>query len=258
MREPLSRAGAERRELVPERPGLELRASETRILETVGAFRIVPEGDLAEGRTASGQLRQDLRHLETEGLIERHRLVVDERPTSVVALTKAGKALLEDQRTSVTGRSQAYYAGVVKPRELAHDALLYRVFRAEADRIEGEGGRVRRIVLDYELKREYQSFLNRRDKRTDATLDEDRQAFAREHTLPIVDGHLELPDLRLEYEGPDGALSYRDVELVTEHYSRAQLAGKTAAGFSLYRSGGHRGSQTGGSPQDPRHLEWLK
>ena len=41
-----------------------------------------------------------------------------------------------------------------------------------------------------------------------------------------------LPDLRIEYETPDGRLEHRDLELVTEHYSRGQLAGKTRAGFA--------------------------
>jgi hypothetical protein len=51
-------------------------------------------------------------------------------------------------------------------------------------------------------------------------------AFADAHDLPVIDGHLELPDLRIEYEDADGRIETRDVEVVTEHYSRAQLAGK--------------------------------
>ena len=53
--------------------------------------------------------------------------------------------------------------------------------------------------------------------------------FAADAKLPVVDGHLALPDLRIEYETADGRIEYRDVELVTEHYSRGQLAGKSAA-----------------------------
>ena len=63
-------------------------------------------------------------------------------------------------------------------------------------------------------------------------------AFAAAHGLSVVDGHLELPDLRIEYETADGRHESRDVELVTEHYSRAQLAGKAQAGFSIYRAAG--------------------
>ena len=99
-----------------------------------------------------------------------------------------------------------------------------------------KGRHVTRVVLDYELKADYQRFLNRPDRPADATLEDDRAAFAAAHGLTVVDGHLELPDLRLEYEGPDGERGVRDVELVTEHYSRAQLAGKAAAGFAMYRA----------------------
>ena len=56
----------------------------------------------------------------------------------------------------------------------------------------------------------------------------------------------------------DGRLAYRDVELVTEHYSRGQVSGKARAGFACYRTGGRGGpARTGGSPFDPRHLERL-
>jgi hypothetical protein len=48
----------------------------------------------------------------------------------------------------------------------------------------------------------------------------------------VIDGHLELPDLRIEYEAEDGRLEHRDVELVTEHYSRGQVSGKARAGSS--------------------------
>ncbi len=113
-----------------------------------------------------------------------------------------------------------------------------------------------RVVLDYELKRDYQQYLNRPDRPADATLEQDRRAFAEAHDLLVVRDHLELPDLRIEDETADGRLEHRDVELVTEHYSRGQLAGKAQAGFVMYRSGGGS-SGRGGSPLDPRHLERL-
>jgi hypothetical protein len=159
-------------------------------------------------------------------------------------------------------RDQTFHAGLVKPREIAHDSQLYRLYQAEAARIEEEGGRVERIVLDYELKRDYQTFLNRSDPPEGSSLHDDMRAFAEAAGLPVVDDHLELPDLRIEYETSDGRLEYRDVELVTEHYSRGQLAGKTAAGFALYRAAGAgraRGEsgRRGGTPLDPHNLERL-
>ena len=182
-----------------------------------------------------------------------------EGPHHVVSLTREGKDLLDAHATIRSdGRQQAFYAGVMKPRELAHDARLYGVFREEARQIEREGGRVTRVVLDYEVKREYQQFLNRPDRPADADRVHERSAFGQAHDLKLIGGHLQLPDLRIEYETEDGRLEYRDVELVTEHYSRGQVSGKTRAGFTCYRTGGHCGqARTGGSPFDPRHLERL-
>ena len=74
----------------------------------------------------------------------------------------------------------------MKPRELRHDAQLYRVYKEEAARIEREGGHVTRILLDYELKRDYQQFLNRPDRRHDADVDADRFAFAAAHDLHVI------------------------------------------------------------------------
>jgi DNA-binding MarR family transcriptional regulator len=236
-----------------------LRGSETRALATVGAFRVVPADDLGTRTHGRDVWHGDLDRLAKQGLVEHTRISINHRPTSVVALTRDGKALLEAHREAREGRaSQRYHAGLVKPRELGHDAQIYRLYQAEAAHIEREGGHVRRVVLDYELKREYQTFLQRRGHHDDAS---GAEAFGAEHQLPVSNGHLELPDLRIEYETEDGRIEQRDVELVTEHYSRGQLAGKAKSGFKLYGSGSRlRGgnSRHGGSPIDPHHLEWLR
>jgi hypothetical protein len=187
---------------------------------------------------------------------------INREPKAVVVLTQAGKQLLEGHRIRGVGRQQEFHAGLVKPREIAHDSQLYRLYQAEAERLEAEGGRIERVVLDYELKREYQTFLNRPGRGGQEDHHDDLETFAAATRLPIVEGHLELPDLRIEYETADGRLEYRDVELVTEHYSRSQLAGKSSAGFALYRAAGAgrargQGARRGGTPFDPHHLERL-
>lgn len=251
-REPLEFRGREYR----------LRASETRVLATVGAFRVVPAADLVAGRATPDNVKEDLRRLTEQGLLECRTLPINREPTRVVVLTRTGKALLDAHRESAGGRDQQYHAGLVKPRELAHDAQLYRLYQAEAEKLEDRGARVDRVVLDYELKRDYQTFLNRPDRSEHADREEETAAFAAANRLPVIDDHLELPDLRIEYETKDGRLEYRDLELVTEHYSRSQLSGKARAGFSLYRAAGAgrpRGANRGteGTPFDPHHLEQL-
>jgi hypothetical protein len=237
-----------------------LSGSETRALATVGAFRVVSADDLRDERPGQDIWHGDWRRLADQGLITREAIADRDGTQHLVVLTREGKALLDGHvRPYPDGRQQAFYAGLVKPRELRHDAQVYLLFRAEADRIERDGGRLHRVVLDYELKRDYQTFLNRPDRPEDAEVKTDRLVFAEAHDLPVIDGHLELPDLRIEYETADGRLAYRDVELVTEHYSRAQLAGKARAGFTRYRASRRRGGAAtqGGTPFDPRHLERL-
>ncbi|HKW02081.1 MAG TPA: hypothetical protein VJN96_19825 [Vicinamibacterales bacterium] len=238
-----------------------LRESEARILATVGTFRVVRADDLQAMRSSRDAWTGDLRSLSDQGLVQARTVEVNRQSIAVVVLTRAGKDVLDMHRRASADRSQTFHAGLVKPRELAHDSQLYRLYQAEANRIDGEGGRVVRVILDYELKRDYQTFLNRPDRPDGAARADDLEAFAAASGLPVIDGHLELPDLRIEYETADGRVEYRDVELVTEHYSRGQLAGKTAAGFALYRAAGAGGrgssARTGGTPFDPHHLERL-
>lgn len=233
-----------------------LDGDDVRVLATVGTFRAVPVSDLGEAVDTD---RGTLRHLRDHGLVDIATVSrgADEarRDTSIVVLTAAGKAVLDAHTRTHDGARQAYHAGLVKPQELAHDASLHRVYRVAERDLAAEGRHVTRVVLDYELKAEYQRFLNRADRPANATLEVDRAAFAAAHGLTVVDGHLELPDLRLEYEGRDGERGVRDVELVTEHYSRAQVAGKAAAGFAMYRASRPGGRATrGGTPYDPHTI----
>jgi hypothetical protein len=238
-----------------------LNGSETRTLATVGAFRVVAPDDLGDDRHGRDIRHGDWRSLGAQGLLTQETLTDRDGTHHVVALTCEAKDLLDAHAVArPDGRQQTYYAEAVKPRQLAHDSRLYAAFKKEAELIEDEGGRVTRIVLDYELKSDYQKFLNREDRPADTDLDRDRQTFADEHDLMVVRGHLELPDVRIEYETEDGRTECRDVELVTEHYSRGQLGGKSKAGFACYRAAGPTegaGGLKGGTPFDPRNLERL-
>lgn len=232
-----------------------LNESEARTLATIGAFRVASVDDLDDSAGRS------LRQLESQGLVQTESLADRYGLERTASLTRDGKGFL-DAHTSPDrhGHHQEYYAGIVKPRELRHDVQLYRAFKEEAHRVRGEGGRVTRVVLDYELKRDYQRFLNRpADKRDNESLDRDRREFAKANDLPLIRGHIALPDLRIEYETEDGRLDHRDVEVITEHYSRGQIGGKSKAGFACYQAAGsgRGGDRKGGTPFDPRHLERL-
>ncbi len=158
-----------------------------------------------------------------------------------------------------------FYAGLAKPREATHDAQLSRVYAAAAQRLHASGCRVRRVVMDYELKRDYQRFLQEKNRAVGESTGrpnrstQEIKTWAEAHGLPIVQERVQFPDVRIEYEHADGRLDREDLELATGHYNSRQMAAKHASGFTIQRSGashlrGARGRH-GGSPFDPHAAE---
>ena len=159
-------------------------------------------------------------------------------------------------RDSVRSARHIRFA-VHRPRELMHDAQVYRAYLKEAERLREDGASIRRVVLDHELKREYQQFLQERnrgksdsDGRPDRTPEEIHR-WALEHNLPDEDGHVQFPDARIEYDDRDGHLRTLDIEVETLHYRGARAMSKAASGFSRHSAGtarvvGVRGAGGGG------------
>jgi DNA-binding MarR family transcriptional regulator len=227
-----------------------LRGSESRTLATVGAFRVVSSRDLRDHHNRPTDPRSgDLRHLRDQGLVETTR--VPGSRDYAVSLTKDGRDLLESHRDRDRDGSQTFYAGVKRERELEHDVQVYRAFDREAERLEERGARIERVVLDYELKRDYQKWLHERDHdRDDCDGHPDRDAleieeWAREHDLPYFDEQIHFPDARIEYKDADGCWDHVDVEVVTVHYRGAHGAAAARSGFSCY--GGSSARVGGGS-----------
>lgn len=246
-----------------------LRGSEVRALATVGAFRVVPAEDLREatGRTTTARTG-DLYRLREAGLVRTIPYGAGRDRTTLVVLTEEGRELLETHRRPADGPRQTFYAGLVKPREVPHDSHVYRAYLRSADRLVSSGSRIRRVVLDYELKRDYQRFLQDRNRRhRHPNADEwvhfrNAEEWARGHHLPYDDGHVQFPDVRIEFERPDGRFEVEDVEVWTPHYRGAFAQAKAAAGFARYRSGGRgvigsRSGRRGGASLDPRLAEEL-
>ena len=126
-----------------------------------------------------------------------------------MTLTGDGRDVLEGgRRPGADSDRQAFYVGITKPRELAHDSRVYSAYMKAAERLAERGEPVRRVVLEEELKREYQRFLqaqNRERRERGETPEERAEAVARwaqEHELPYDDGHVQFPDARIEYRGP--------------------------------------------------------
>lgn len=260
--------GRERQRIPVRHHTYDLRESEVRTLATVGAFRVVPATDLRdqEGRSLNAS-SGDLRHLRDSGLVRTTPYMIGRTRTSLVTLTDRGRDVLDAVRRD-TGNtpSQAFYHGHMKLREVAHDALVYRAYLRVADRLVARGATVRRIVLDHELKREYQRFLQarnrgRRDSHGQPLRDQDAiERWAQAHNLPCLDGHVHFPDVQIEYEDRDGRSAVENVEVETPHYRGAHAAAKARGGFTCVRSAGGRfggGSSRGSAPFDPHHAEDL-
>jgi DNA-binding MarR family transcriptional regulator len=256
-----------KRELVRERDRVyEINGAESRMLATVGAFRVVSESDLHNPRNESQDARRSLRHLESEGLIRRSPLSSEDR---TVTLTDRGRDLIEANRYNRHDRvhepRQAFYEGVRKPRELTHDTNVYRAYQRAEERLLEQGARVERIVLDYEFKRDYQRFLQEHNRgRKDSNGRPDREPeevalWARQHDLPYYDEQVHFPDARIEYEDRDGRSRHEDIEVITSHYRGAHAGAAVRSGFTRYRAiGVVVGGRSGGRrTPDPRLAEEL-
>jgi hypothetical protein len=228
----------------------ELNGAESRSLATIGAFRVVRTEDL---RDPSDPSEGGLKHLRDQGLVR--SVSLGGRTRDVVVLTRAGCDVLEARRREDAPEPrQVFYEDLRKPREVTHDAALYRAYRRASERLRDQGADVRRVVLDYELKREYQSFLqecNREQPASDGRTrrgDEEVERWAREHDLPYFDDQVHFPDVRIEYDDRDGHHRVEDIEVVTANYRGGRGAAAARSGFTCYfLASGHGGRGRGGT-----------
>ena len=252
--------GLERELVQDDRENLyELNREDSRMLATIGAFRVVAERDLKAARDPEWDPRRDtLEHLRDEGLIRFVAINVDER---AVVLTEDGRDLLDaNRREQDDDERQQFHSGVSHPRELQHDSELFAAYLAVDERLRDQGADIERVVLEVDLRREHQEWLHEHNKgnlHSDGRPDRDPrevEAWARDHDLPYLDEQVRFPDFRIEYE-LDGRDRHEDVEVMSEHYRGAYAAAKGQAGFTCYRGGRGGGSNTGGAPFDPRAAE---
>jgi hypothetical protein len=169
----------------------------------------------------------------------------------VIVLSERGRSLVA-RHSRVP--NQRFFSGLVKPREAVHDAAIYRMYQAEANHIRKEGGSIKRVVLDHELKSKIFGALERCRNSSQEAKDflAVQQELARANGLRVVDGKVPLPDLQIEYETSEGDLTRVNLELTTEHYKRSQIAAKASAGFKLYSLGGQ--SSGGQAVRDEREI----
>jgi hypothetical protein len=205
-----------------------LSESETRTITELGRFRVIASVDLAQYVYAGhlDEARSENRNLIRQGLVRKGIFEGPEAiPRELLTLTKPGYRLLGANR--LVAEEQAVYHGFVKPKDANHDADLYRVYQKEATRIQSEGGKGLRVVLDYELRGKISRDLFRFGTAA-------RPEIAERYGLQVVGDKIPIPDLSIEYESREGKIEKVNLELVTEHYRSRGVAEKVRAGFSLY------------------------
>ena len=158
----------------------------------------------------------------------------------VATLTHSGKRQL--RRSPGWDAGQALYTRLVKAREAFHDSKLYAMYQCHVAGLVRQGAVIRRVQLDYELKREYLRDLRRREAQSGSTGRVLAEQVAADHNLPIQQGKVQYPDLRIEYETPGGDLARVELELATAAYHAGHLAQKQQAGFVLYAARGEQES----------------
>lgn len=219
-------------------PAYDLTDSEVRTLTDLGTFRSVKFEDLVQFRYNNNQqaARTELNRLARNGFIRRQTR--GHSRSEQFALTRLGHRTLTAHKDKDS--SQTFYDGFVKWREADHDTAVYKLYQKAADDIARSGGKVTRVVLDFELKRN----INRQLAKTSTlSLEEQaqrKQEIAEEHGLKVIQGRVVIPDLRLEYETADHDPARVDLEVVTGHYRARDLAAKAGAGFSMYASDSDR------------------
>jgi hypothetical protein len=250
--------------------GVSLREEERRLLSDVGRFRVIATRDLAEsvygGHT--GQMQQDLRYLREQGLVEVDtvRARRDGRGgkverIEVATLTKEGRSVA--RQTSGLPENQKLYYGIVKPREVEHDTQIYRAYQKEAEKIEDTGAANLRIKLDFEIKSEVQKAIYAERKADPAReLSGIKQQVAERFELPFVDGKIQIPDARIEYDLPRDVnqdtdersrTGHADIEVLTAAYRPRPLRAKAQAGFHMYASASDRATLTA-KIEDDHHM----
>ena len=214
-------------------------------LELLGDLRVVSYRDIQrecfDGHAFTAG--RAVRHLLSEGLVEVHaaqpRRARQGSPGhgfKVLALTAAGADRVRDRRHA-RGCERRVWQGLVKRRELEHDAGVAELVLETVDRVRSLGGQVVSIRLEAELKGAVARSAAAAAKRGLVPAVARRRA-ARALGIPVDEaGACCFPDALVEVQGADGETSSLALELVTGSYSRRQVERKMQMGMVLASHG---------------------
>ena len=185
-----------------------------------------------------------IRHLVAQKLVEmravqprRARPGSGGRGFKVLALTPAGAARVRGRRRA-RGSDRRVWQGLVRPKELEHDAGVSELVLETVDRVESLGGKVAGVRLEAELKAEVARAVKTAER------DGGDRARARRRAAEAVgvpvdeDGTCHFPDALVVVKDEAGVASTLALELVTGSYSRSQVQRKMRMGMVLASFGG--------------------
>jgi DNA-binding PadR family transcriptional regulator len=216
-----------------------LRSSEMEAIIDIGRFRTLDVQDLSRFayRGDAACMRQDLEGLRKQGLVEEKTVFrAHKSARKVVTLTEQGHRIV----TKLGGlrEGQRVYHGFVKPKEVDHDADLYKVYQKAVQEIQEKGGKPLRVRLDFELKER----VNRAKEAARGLSEKEPaillRAVAEENGLAITGATIHLPDIQVEYETRDGKIERENLELLSQNYREDGIRDKVAAGFKIYARNG--------------------
>jgi hypothetical protein len=119
------------------------------------------------------------------------------------------------------------------------------------------------VRLDFEIKADVQKAIYA-ERKADPKRDmaEIKQQVATRLKLPFVDGKIQIPDARIDYDLPREAnqdvdqrsrTGHEDIEVLTAAYHAGHLRSKAQAGFRNYASASDRATLTA-KIEDDSHL----
>ena len=182
--------------------GLDMTERVHACLQEVGLYRCASHRDLVEAHFSGNRFAaaKGLERLVRSGAMQQHQARGPNGGTfTLYTLTKPGAALA--QRLAVKrglDPEQRAWAGMVKPREAAHDADVAKACRKEIEALTAQGARLRRILIDAELK----GILAKRSETARAKLGKEEADRARRKrptscTCPVtIRGTCRFPMLR--------------------------------------------------------------
>ncbi len=184
--------------------------------------------------------KRSLDRMQSEGLVEIVKARGPRGRTFLAVIATERGAARADRALWAARRQERAWHGQVKRREAAHDCAVYKAVVEAIEAAERDGGTVRRIRTETELK----SLLAHASEKARAgqgreAADRARRQMARELGLPVsAQGKVSLPDAQVEILERDGVTVSRvDIEVVSDKYKSAQVAAKAAAGFRLSAMG---------------------